>query len=167
MAACRQDLRNNLMVSFLERKIPPPVLSLLTALFMGALAYWDRAPLGLPWFGRSVMAGVIMAGAVAIFLYSGRQLFIAGTTWRPGDPSQTTSLVTNGLYCFSRNPIYLAWLLALTAWSLFLNDGLLLPLLPAFVLHMNRFQIIPEERALETLFSDQYLSYKRRVRRWA
>ena len=155
-----------MMASFLERKTPPPMLSLLTALCMGALASWDQAPLGLPWLERSVAAAALTAGAAAIFLYSGRQLLKAGTTWRPGDPSQTTSLVVNGLYRLSRNPIYLAWLLALTAWGLLLNDGLALPLLPAFVLYMNRFQIIPEERALEKLFGDRYLNYKQQVRRW-
>jgi len=153
-------------VSFLELKIPPPIISLLTALVMGALAAWSQAPLGLPLLGRSVVAAPLMAGAVSIFLYSGRQLVNAGTTWRPGDPSQTTSLVVAGLYRFSRNPIYLAWLLALTAWGLLLNDGLALAPLPAFVLYMTRFQIIPEERALEKLFGDQYLNYKQQVRRW-
>ena len=154
------------MLPFMELKIPPPIVSFLTALIMGGLAAWGQAPLGLPWLGRSVASAALLAGALAIFLHSGRQLVKAGTTWRPGDPSQTTSLVVGGLYRFSRNPIYLAWLLALTAWGLLLNDGLALPFLPAFVLYMNRFQISPEERALEKLFGGHYLNYKRQVRRW-
>jgi len=154
------------MLSFLELKIPPPILSFLTAAIMGALGAWGLAPLGWPLPGRSVAFAVFFAIALAIFLHSGRQLVKAGTTWRPGDPSQTTMLVADGLYRFSRNPIYLAWLLALTAWGLFLNDGLALAPWPAFVLYMNRFQIIPEERALERLFDGQYLNYKRQVRRW-
>ena len=63
------------MASFLERKIPPPILSFLTALGMGALASWGRAPLGLPWFGLSVAAAVLMAVAVTIFLYFRRPIF--------------------------------------------------------------------------------------------
>lgn len=35
-----------------------------------------------------------------------------------------------------------------------------------FIVYMNRFQILPEERALEALFGSQYLDYKQRVRRW-
>ena len=150
----------------LALKIPPPLVALLSALAMGALACWGLAPLGLPWSGRSVTAAALMAGAGAIFLSGGRQLLKAGTTWHPGDPSRTTSLVMGGFYRFSRNPIYLAGVAALGAWGLFLNDGLALSPLPGFVLYMTRFQIIPEEEALERLFGSQYLDYKRRVRRW-
>ena len=38
--------------------------------------------------------------------------------------------------------------------------------LPAFVLYLNRFQIVPEERALLAKFGSQYLEYQRTVRRW-
>ena len=38
--------------------------------------------------------------------------------------------------------------------------------LPAFVLYMNRFQISPEERALATLFGEEFIAYRSRVRRW-
>jgi len=39
-------------------------------------------------------------------------------------------------------------------------------LLPAFVLYMNRFQILPEERALSAKFGKAYDSYQQGVRRW-
>ena len=38
--------------------------------------------------------------------------------------------------------------------------------LPVFVLYMNRFQIAPEERALEKLFGPAFREYAARVRRW-
>jgi protein-S-isoprenylcysteine O-methyltransferase Ste14 len=38
--------------------------------------------------------------------------------------------------------------------------------LPAFVVFMNRFQITPEERALESLFGEDFKSYCANVRRW-
>ncbi|WP_341503707.1 hypothetical protein [Gallaecimonas sp. GXIMD4217] len=37
---------------------------------------------------------------------------------------------------------------------------------PLFVLYLNRFQILPEERWLQQKFGDQFTSYKARVRRW-
>lgn len=39
-------------------------------------------------------------------------------------------------------------------------------LLAGFVLYMNRFQIIPEERALLERFGDAFSAYSQRVRRW-
>jgi protein-S-isoprenylcysteine O-methyltransferase Ste14 len=35
-----------------------------------------------------------------------------------------------------------------------------------FVTYLNRFQIRPEERALETIFGEAFIDYRRRVRRW-
>ena len=35
-----------------------------------------------------------------------------------------------------------------------------------FVGYIGRFQIVPEERALQAKFGAQYAEYKRRVRRW-
>jgi protein-S-isoprenylcysteine O-methyltransferase Ste14 len=41
-----------------------------------------------------------------------------------------------------------------------------LAMLPLFIFYMNRFQIGPEERALEAGFGDEFVRYRRRVRRW-
>jgi len=38
--------------------------------------------------------------------------------------------------------------------------------LPLFVLYINRFQIAPEERALNAHFGAAYADYRRTVRRW-
>jgi protein-S-isoprenylcysteine O-methyltransferase Ste14 len=35
-----------------------------------------------------------------------------------------------------------------------------------FALHINRFQIKPEEQVLSSLFGAEYIAYKARVRRW-
>jgi len=62
--------------------------------------------------------------------------------------------------------MYLGIMLALVAWAIFLSSpwALLGPL--AFALYINRFQIAPEERALDVLFGSEYAAYKARVRRW-
>jgi protein-S-isoprenylcysteine O-methyltransferase Ste14/glycosyltransferase involved in cell wall biosynthesis len=140
-----------LTMSSLELKIPPPILSLLAALVMGIPALGGCTPLGLPLTGRSIAAAALMAAAAVTILSSGRRLFKAGTTWSPRETAKTTSLVMDGPYRFSRNPIYLGWLSALLAWGLLLNDWLALSLLPLFALYLARFQIIPEERVLEKL----------------
>ena len=63
--------------------------------------------------------------------------------------------------------MYLGLSLALLAWAVFLSNPLTLLFLPAFVVYINRFQIVPEERVLATLFGTAFSAYKERVHRWA
>ena len=60
--------------------------------------------------------------------------------------------------------MYAGLLLVLLACTLGSTWALLGPV--CFMLYINRFQIAPEERALEALFGEAYLAYKARVRRW-
>jgi protein-S-isoprenylcysteine O-methyltransferase Ste14 len=62
--------------------------------------------------------------------------------------------------------MYLALLLALTGWGLYLANIFSLIFVVGFVLYMNRFQIQPEERALEEIFGAKFSDYKNQVRRW-
>jgi len=62
--------------------------------------------------------------------------------------------------------MYLGLSLALLAWAVFLSNPLALLFLPVYVLYINRFQIIPEELVLASLFGTGYSAYKERVRRW-
>jgi protein-S-isoprenylcysteine O-methyltransferase Ste14 len=62
--------------------------------------------------------------------------------------------------------MYVGFLFLLAGWSVFLGHALAYPFLPAFVLYMNRFQILPEERALLERFGGDYLDYLQTVRRW-
>jgi protein-S-isoprenylcysteine O-methyltransferase Ste14 len=90
----------------------------------------------------------------------------AKTTVNPMKPDAASSLVVSGIYRYTRNPMYLGFLLILLGWAAFLANLLALLLLPAYVLYMNRFQISPEERALASLFPQDYAEYRGRVRRW-
>jgi protein-S-isoprenylcysteine O-methyltransferase Ste14 len=89
----------------------------------------------------------------------------AKTTVDPTKP-RASSMVTWGVYAFSRNPMYLGGLIMLLGWAVFLSNALAFVLLPAYVLYINRFQIAPEERALTALFGYRYAAYQVRVRRW-
>jgi protein-S-isoprenylcysteine O-methyltransferase Ste14 len=74
--------------------------------------------------------------------------------------------VRTGPYRFSRNPIYLSFILLVLGLSLWLNDlWLLLTLVPA--IGIITVVVIPrEERFLEENFREQYSNYKAAVRRW-
>ncbi|MDR6576679.1 protein-S-isoprenylcysteine O-methyltransferase Ste14 [Pseudomonas extremaustralis] len=81
-------------------------------------------------------------------------------------PQQASALVEAGIYRYSRNPMYLGFAIILAAWALVLASPLTLLGVVAFVLYMNRFQITPEEWALEALFGESFARYRARVRRW-
>lgn len=66
----------------------------------------------------------------------------------------------------TRNPMYLGFALVLAAWTVFLTPPFALLGIAAFILYINRFQILPEERALRRLFGDDLDEYYPRVRRW-
>jgi protein-S-isoprenylcysteine O-methyltransferase Ste14 len=88
------------------------------------------------------------------------------TTVNPMRPDQTSSLVTSGIYRISRNPIYLADLVILVAWMVWLGAWINIIWLAAFVVYISRFQILPEERMLAGKFGEEWDSYCARVRRW-
>jgi len=90
----------------------------------------------------------------------------ANTTVNPHHPSRASSLVIRGIYHYSRNPMYLAMALALPVVSCALSNAFSLIAIPCYILYMNRFQIIPEERALQQQFGQAYRDYCRTTRRW-
>lgn len=51
-------------------------------------------------------------------------------------------------------------------WAVYLSNLAALAALPFFVAYLNRFQILPEERALASLFGNEFQAYCKRVRRW-
>ena len=81
-------------------------------------------------------------------------------------PEKAGTLVTTGIYQYSRNPMYLGLLCVLLAWGVFLANSFSLMLAILFVPAMNFLQIIPEERAMVLNFREHYTVYKAKVRRW-
>ena len=131
------------------------------------------AALALEWFvPTSFVHGAFRWNIGAIFFVAGLLLNIAGfvTQKRAGtDPipfNPSTRIVTHGPYRFSRNPMYIG----LALWTLgiaFLVDcAWMLLAVPIGLVLIDRLVVTREERYLERKFGEEYLSYKRRVRRW-
>jgi len=149
----------------LELKIPPPVVALVLA-----LAMWVVSRLTLTF---EVDAPLRIAVAIAIALVGGAfsaagitAFRRAKTTLNPMKPETASSLVTNGIYRVTRNPMYVGLLFVLVGWAAFLCAPWALAGPVVFVAYMTRLQIAPEETALESAFGEVYASYKERVRRW-
>lgn len=90
----------------------------------------------------------------------------ARTTVNPLQPQSASSLVRGGIYSRTRNPMYLGFALVLLGWVVALGSWLGLLVLAGYVVFLNRFQIRPEERALEAIFGPTFLEYRDQVRRW-
>jgi len=149
----------------LELKIPPLLVALLVAVAMWGIA--SVSPLlDIPLFIRKVTAGLLLLVAAGIALPGFVAFIRAKTTINPMKPEAASSLVTGGIYRFTRNPMYLSVLLILIAWAIFLSSAWVLVGPVAFVLYINRFQIKPEERALTAMFGEAYTEYKGRVCKW-
>jgi protein-S-isoprenylcysteine O-methyltransferase Ste14 len=116
--------------------------------------------------GREIIAVIFFVAALIVGLAAVFGFRRAGTTLNPLQPDAASALVVRGIYRWTRNPMYLAMLLVLAAWACIVSNGAALAMLPLFVAYLNRFQIVPEERALQARFGAEFERYKGKVRRW-
>lgn len=153
------------VVQALELRIPPPVVALVVAVSMWlAPRHATSLDLLIPW--RPALAIVLATVGIALALAGVLAFRKAKTTVNPTKPQATSTIVSTGIYRFTRNPMYLGMLVVLAGWAVFLANAMSFLLLPLFVLYMNRFQIGPEERVLSGRFGSEYAAYIQSVRRW-
>jgi protein-S-isoprenylcysteine O-methyltransferase Ste14 len=150
---------------FLELKIPPLLAFILIASLMWTASLISNELDADKSFRFTLGAvSLLIGGLIAI---SGViEIRKAKTTVNPIKPDKASSLVCTGIYRYTRNPMYTGLLFVLIAWGCFLDNLFSLLFVFVFVLHMTQFQIKPEERALESIFGDDYNLYKKQVRRW-
>jgi len=152
-------------MSWLELKIPPVLLTVLFVLLMWLVSRVTPVQSIAP--GIKVASLVFFTGTGTCIGLAGVALFRkAATTVNPLKPDASSSLVVSGIFGRTRNPMYLALLLFLIGWALYLASLFSLLVAAGFVIYMNRFQIRPEEHAMKELFGDEFTRYKARVRRW-
>lgn len=149
----------------MKLKLPPAIVFLIFGSLMYLLA--EFLPVGyFDFFGRRYLIKGLLLLAVVISCVALIQFYLAKTSIDPKNPSKASSLVSNGIYKYSRNPIYLGLLLILLAWALWLGNAFNVLLAAGFVSYMNAFQIQPEEASLTSLFGKEYKNYCIKVRRW-
>jgi len=153
------------MFRFLELKIPPPVVALLIALGMWAIAR-ETVASDVPALVRLSLTGALALVGAAVDV-SGLVAFRrARTTVNPMKPKATSAIVQSGVYSITRNPMYVGLVFFLCAWAAYLWSLWALAGPLAFVAYISRFQIVPEENALREVFGAEYLAYKAKVGRW-
>lgn len=151
------------MFQYLKTKIPP----LLIVSFFILIIFLLRNLLGhFSFVYQDCISILFMIIYIICILYIKLEFKKHKTTISPSNPDNATSLVQSGFFRFSRNPIYFSLLNIIFWFSIYLGSFFGLIVTPLFVIYMNQFQIIPEEKAMLKLFSDKYKSYCLRVRRW-
>jgi protein-S-isoprenylcysteine O-methyltransferase Ste14 len=144
-------------------KIPAPTLTIIHVIMAILLGWLSPLPIPAPkfvqWIGLGLAALGFILGILAVIQF--RRVH-AGL-----DPRKPTKvLVTSGIYRFTRNPIYLGFVLILIGFPLTMGNYwgaiLVLPL----VTFMNNLIIKHEEAYLEKEFKDQFVDYCSHVKRW-
>jgi protein-S-isoprenylcysteine O-methyltransferase Ste14 len=118
----------------------------------------------IPWPARIIAGiGIAIAG-FALMGLAHRTITKAGTPINTNRPAAT--LLTTGVFRFSRNPIYVGFVAILAGLGAAANGPWML--LSAFFmfLYLDRFVIAREERHLRTRFGAAYDEYRNRTRRW-
>lgn len=150
---------------WLELRIPPLLVwFLFGGAMFGVARQLPRLSIATP--ARLAIAIALAAIGLAVTIAGVSAFRRKGTTVNPLDPNLSTSIVSSGIYGFSRNPMYLGFLLTLAGWAVWLENAGSALLLLVFVAYMNVFQIKPEERILLAKFGGEYADYMARVRRW-
>jgi protein-S-isoprenylcysteine O-methyltransferase Ste14 len=147
----------------IHKNVHPPIVAIgfiIAGLVMG---YLVPVLAGMPPIAKNIGLGLTFIGflcGVGAFL----EFRKARTTLDPH--GSVKAVVTGGIYRFTRNPIYLGFLLMVIGFPLAYGTLWGLIVAPIFVFTLNRLVIEKEEAYLEKKFKGEYTNYKSRVRRW-
>ncbi len=150
-------------MTWLETRVPPPLVFLLGVGLILLLDQWG--PVFQSDFSQPIALGLGALG-IGLDIVAIRQFRSLATTLNPMAPAQASVLVDGGVFAVSRNPMYLGQAVILFAIALFLGQALGFLVVGAHVWWLTRFQVRPEERALQVRFGAAYAAYAARVPRW-
>ncbi len=137
-------------------RIPPPLIFLV----------FFVAGLFIPWgFAGSSPGGItLIAISFLIFVWGVVTMARARTEIMPHRPA--SALVTSGPFRFSRNPLYVSMAIGYLGAAVWTGRAGAIALLPVAIAVLQKLVIAREEAYLTRRFGDEYVAYRRRVRRW-
>ena len=142
--------------------IPPPIVTIVFLFVIFFTKDLFRFSLSLP---SSLGFIIILVGLTIIFI-AARQFKAVNTTINPIKPENASVLVNNGIFSYSRNPMYLGMMLIIIGVSIIQNLLAIIAIMPIWIIYMTYFQIIPEEEAMKIIFKEDFLNYCKKTRRW-
>ena len=117
-------------------------------------------------FYQRAVSRIFLIGGTLCALMGIVAFRIKSTTVDPLNPDKASSLVTHGIYQYTRNPMYTGMAMVLLGGVIRIGSPLGVLAVLFFVWYLTQFQIKPEEEALRTLFKEEYENYCQKVRRW-
>ena len=152
-------------MKIIENRVPPPLVAIIVAIAMWGISLFET---------NIELSQTVKIFIIVLLWLIGTAFATAGiisfklskTTVNPLKPDTASSLVTSGIYQITRNPMYVGFVIFLLAWATYLNSVWSLVFVTIFIAFIHRFQIIPEERALLSLFGQEFEIYMSKVRRW-
>ena len=145
------------------QKLIPPVLVLASILGMSALNWFYpvRKLIAFPFN----LIGVFIAIIGVLMVRWGERRFSKAKT-NISTFNNPNRMITDGLFQYTRNPIYLGFTIALLGVAIGLGSVSPFCMVLVFFIAANYLYIPFEERKMERIFGASYLRYKRNVRRW-
>ena len=144
-------------------KIPPPLLVLILVISN----YFSSKKIDLILLpNQNLISFIIFLIGVLILINPIFKFIKSKTTIDPIKFKKVNKLITSGIYKYSRNPMYLGFLMIVISTSIFYLNifSIITPIF--FYFWINRFQIKREEIFLTEKFGKEYLLYMTKTRRW-
>ena len=106
----------------------------------------------------------ILLGVMAVIFFAAATITMKNS-WRVGIPEEKTTLITNGIYRWSRNPAFVGFDLLYASMNL-LFFNILLVIVSAWAAIMLHLQILQEEEHMLKMFGAEYEEYRRHTFRY-
>ena len=145
------------------QKVLPPIWFFLSIILMVGLHLW--LPVKQLFFPPITYLGIgAITLGIAVVLFCDYLFRQKNTTIKPFQES--SYLLREGIFNYSRNPIYLSMITVLTGLWLYLGSLTPVFIIPVFAWLIQELFIKEEEQMLEATFGEEYREYKATVRRW-
>ncbi len=106
----------------------------------------------------------IITGCIAVIFFASATITMK-SSWRVGIPEEKTTLITGGVYKWSRNPAFVGFdLLYISMCLMFFNIPLVIVTVWAVI--MLHLQILQEEEHMYQMFGEEYEQYKKHTLRY-
>ena len=140
---------------------PPHYLLVLSLCMLLTWYFGESLPQNLP----LIIFGLGLIGLGFLLAFNSIARFIRAKTGVVPF-SESTTLITDGFYKYTRNPMYVGMNSFLLGLLIILNIPINFTFLVIFFFIVRNLFVIKEEVQMEETFGEDYLTYKGKVRRW-